>query len=58
MCEVADTLGIDGFEVEGEVLPDFPCPYCYEDFDIASLCAHLQDEHSDEPNITVCLKDP
>ncbi|PQM34882.1 protein DEHYDRATION-INDUCED 19-like [Prunus yedoensis var. nudiflora] len=49
-----DRLSIDDFEVEDEVRPDFPCPYCYEDFDIASLCSHLEDEHSCESKVTVC----
>ncbi|XP_015890770.1 protein DEHYDRATION-INDUCED 19 isoform X1 [Ziziphus jujuba] len=49
-----DRLSIDDFEVEDEVRPEFPCPYCYEDFDIASLCSHLEDEHSCESKVTVC----
>ncbi|BAT73691.1 protein DEHYDRATION-INDUCED 19-like isoform X1 [Vigna umbellata] len=49
-----DRLGIDDFDVEEEVRPDFPCPYCYEDFDIASLCSHLEDEHSCEARVTIC----
>ncbi|XP_044512370.1 protein DEHYDRATION-INDUCED 19 homolog 4-like isoform X2 [Mangifera indica] len=49
-----DRLSIDDFEVEDEVRPDFPCPYCYDDFDIASLCSHLEDEHSCESKVTVC----
>ncbi|XP_074272254.1 protein DEHYDRATION-INDUCED 19-like [Silene latifolia] len=49
-----DRLNMDDFEVEDEVRPDIPCPYCYEDFDIASLCAHLEDEHSCESRTTVC----
>ncbi|TXG47455.1 hypothetical protein EZV62_026749 [Acer yangbiense] len=55
-------LNIDDFEVEDDqVRPDFPCPYCYEDFDIASLCSHLEDEHSCESKVTIpaiewCLK--
>ncbi|MED6222465.1 hypothetical protein PIB30_064702 [Stylosanthes scabra] len=47
-----DRLGMDDFDVEEEVRPDFPCPYCYEDFDIASLCSHLEDEHSCESRVT------
>ncbi|KAH0717912.1 hypothetical protein KY285_013943 [Solanum tuberosum] len=47
-----DRLSIDDFEVEEEVRPDFPCPYCYEDFDIASLCSHLEEEHSCESRVT------
>ncbi|KAK4787266.1 hypothetical protein SAY86_011099 [Trapa natans] len=47
----------DGIELEEDVLSDFPCPYCYEDFDILSLCAHVEEEHPDESKITVCLHD-
>ncbi|KAK7362799.1 hypothetical protein VNO77_04922 [Canavalia gladiata] len=47
-----DRLGIDDFDVEEEVRPDFPCPYCYEDFDLASLCSHLEEEHSCESRVT------
>ncbi|OWM91198.1 protein DEHYDRATION-INDUCED 19-like isoform X1 [Punica granatum] len=50
----SDRLGIEGLELEDDLLPDFPCPYCYEDFDIASLCSHLEDEHSGESKTTVC----
>ncbi|KAK9267112.1 hypothetical protein L1049_010619 [Liquidambar formosana] len=49
-----DRLSVDDFEVEDEVRPDFPCPYCYEDFDVVSLCSHLEDEHSCESRVTVC----
>ncbi|MBA0557859.1 hypothetical protein Golob_014901 [Gossypium lobatum] len=48
-----DRLTIDDFEVDDEVRPDFPCPYCYEDFDIASLCSHLEDDHPCESKVTV-----
>ncbi|KAK1286948.1 hypothetical protein QJS10_CPB20g01870 [Acorus calamus] len=51
----SDRFGVDDFEVEEEeVRPDFPCPYCYEDHDIASLCTHLEDEHPFESKVTVC----
>lgn len=49
-----DRLNVDDFEVEEEIRPDFPCPYCYEDFDIGSLCSHLEDEHSCESKATIC----
>ncbi|XP_022724178.1 protein DEHYDRATION-INDUCED 19 homolog 4-like isoform X1 [Durio zibethinus] len=49
-----DRLSIDDFEVEDEVRPDFPCPYCYEDFDISSLCSHLENEHPCESKVTIC----
>ncbi|XP_016446423.1 protein DEHYDRATION-INDUCED 19 isoform X1 [Nicotiana tabacum] len=52
--QLVDRLSIDDFEIEEEVRPDFPCPYCYEDFDIASLCSHLEEEHSCESKVTVC----
>ena len=29
-----DQLGIDDFEVEDEVGPDFPCLYCYESLSV------------------------
>ncbi|KAJ6377215.1 hypothetical protein OIU76_026226 [Salix suchowensis] len=48
-----DRFNIDDFEVEEEVRPDFPCPYCDEDFDIGSLCSHLEDEHSYESKVAV-----
>ncbi|GJS32556.1 dehydration-induced 19-like protein [Tanacetum coccineum] len=48
-----DRLNVDHFEVEEDIRPDFPCPYCYEDFDIASLCSHLEDEHSCESRATI-----
>ncbi|KZV53228.1 protein DEHYDRATION-INDUCED 194-like [Dorcoceras hygrometricum] len=40
-----DRFGRDDFEVEEDHRSDFPCPYCFEEFDIASLCPHLEDEH-------------
>nr|XP_009395033.1 PREDICTED: protein DEHYDRATION-INDUCED 19 isoform X3 [Musa acuminata subsp. malaccensis] len=45
-----DRPSIDEFEMEEEeeVRPDFPCPYCYEDHDITSLCFHLEEEHGFE----------
>lgn len=49
-----DRLNFDDFEVEDDVRPDIPCPYCYQDLDIASLCNHLEDEHSSESRATIC----
>ncbi|XP_021765970.1 protein DEHYDRATION-INDUCED 19-like [Chenopodium quinoa] len=49
-----DRLNMDDFEMEDEIRPDIPCPYCYEEFDIGSLCTHLDDEHSCESRATVC----
>ncbi|XP_008798249.2 protein DEHYDRATION-INDUCED 19-like [Phoenix dactylifera] len=50
----SDRLGIDDVEMEEEVRLDFPCPYCYEDHDITSLCSHLEDEHAFESKAAVC----
>ncbi|XP_029119168.1 protein DEHYDRATION-INDUCED 19 homolog 4 isoform X2 [Elaeis guineensis] len=47
----SDRFVLDDFEMEEEVRPDFSCPYCYEDHDITSLCAHLEDEHLFESKI-------
>ncbi|KAL9234040.1 hypothetical protein vseg_008958 [Gypsophila vaccaria] len=49
-----DRMNMDEFEVDDEVKQDIPCPYCYEDFDISSLCNHLEDEHSCESQTTAC----
>ncbi|KAK4439973.1 protein dehydration-induced [Sesamum alatum] len=49
-----DRINLDDFEIEEEVRPDYPCPYCYEEFDVASLCSHLEDEHSCESKAIVC----
>lgn len=49
-----DRLSFDDIDVEEEIRPDFPCPYCYEDYDIVSLCSHLEDEHPFESKVTLC----
>lgn len=53
--KLLDRFNMDEFEVEDEIRPDIPCPYCYEEFDIGSLCTHLDDEHSCESRATVCF---
>ncbi|CAL9132525.1 hypothetical protein MUK42_16980 [Musa troglodytarum] len=50
----SDRLSVDDFEVEEEIWPDLPCPYCYEDHDLASLCSHLEEEHPFESKVAVC----
>ncbi|CAA7397455.1 unnamed protein product [Spirodela intermedia] len=49
-----DRLMFDDFDLEEDGRLDFPCPYCYEDHDIASLCSHLEEEHAFESKATVC----
>lgn len=50
----SDRSDVDEYEVEEEVRPDFPCPFCYEDHDITSLCSHLAEEHPFEAKVAVC----
>ncbi|PKU76712.1 Protein DEHYDRATION-INDUCED 19 like 4 [Dendrobium catenatum] len=51
----SDRLDFDEYKVEEEPRPDFPCPYCYEDHDIISLCSHLEDEHPFESKVVVSI---
>ncbi|EMS48255.1 hypothetical protein TRIUR3_33906 [Triticum urartu] len=30
--------------------PEVACPYCYEDYDLGSLCVHLEEDHPYEPH--------
>ncbi|WVZ99587.1 hypothetical protein U9M48_044857 [Paspalum notatum var. saurae] len=41
---------MEELDMDEEVRPEFACPYCYEDNDVASLCAHLEEEHPFEPH--------
>ncbi|AQK88431.1 Protein DEHYDRATION-INDUCED 19 [Zea mays] len=50
----SDRAGMDELEMDEEVRPEFPCPYCYEDHDVGSLCAHLEEEHPFEPQAAAC----
>lgn len=52
---LADRFGYDDIEPEDDGRSDFPCPYCYEDHDITSLCTHLEDEHPFESKVVVSL---
>lgn len=49
-----DRLGMDEFEVEEEIRQDSYCPYCYDDYDLTSLCTHLEEEHQSESKVVVC----
>lgn len=49
-----DRLSVDDFEADDEVRPEFACPYCCEDFDISSLCTHIEEEHLFESKGVVC----
>ncbi|KAF8716211.1 hypothetical protein HU200_026491 [Digitaria exilis] len=50
----SDRAGMDELDMDEEVRPEFACPYCYEDHDAASLCAHLEEEHPFEPHPAAC----
>ncbi|CAL9114832.1 unnamed protein product [Musa textilis] len=40
---------------EDDSRAEFPCPFCFEDFDLVGLCCHLDDEHPMEvKNEIVC----
>ncbi|KAB8100579.1 hypothetical protein EE612_031146 [Oryza sativa] len=45
----ADRAGMEEVDMDEEVRPEFACPYCYEDHDVVSLCAHLEEEHPSSP---------
>ncbi|KAM0864544.1 hypothetical protein ACQ4PT_043855 [Festuca glaucescens] len=34
--------------------PEVACPYCYEDYDLGSLCVHLDQDHPYEPHPAPC----
>jgi hypothetical protein len=53
----ADPAGMEELDMDEEVRPEFACPYCYDDHDVASLCAHLEEEHPFEPHaaVSVCV---
>jgi len=47
-------FNFDELEGDDDVRADFTCPFCYEDFDIALLCCHLEDEHCIETKNALC----
>ncbi|RLM75722.1 hypothetical protein C2845_PM15G19060 [Panicum miliaceum] len=49
---------MEELDMDEEVRPEFPCPYCYEDHAVASLCAHLEEEHPFEPHAAVSVDTP
>ncbi|KAF7104855.1 hypothetical protein CFC21_105719 [Triticum aestivum] len=52
----ADQAGMDELDMDGDEnvgRPNFACSYCYEDHDIASLIAHLEEDHPFEPHAAI-----
>ena len=41
------SLDMEELDMDGEkaARPEFAYPYCYEDHEVASLCAHVEEEH-------------
>ena len=44
---LARRLEIEELDMDGEkaARPEFAYPYCYADHEVASLCAHVEEEH-------------
>lgn len=47
-------MGIDDMKVDYDMRAEFVCPFCDLDFDIATLCCHLEDHHPFESSNAVC----
>lgn len=47
-------VSLDEVEGEDDSQREFACPFCYEDFDIGSLCYHLEHEHHLESKSAAC----
>lgn len=43
----------DDFEGDNALF-EFSCPFCYMEYDIGSLCSHLEEEHRFESKSVVC----
>lgn len=47
-------FNFDELEGDDDIRADFTCPFCFEDFDIALLCCHLEDEHCIDTKNALC----
>lgn len=47
-------MGIDDMKVDYDMRAEFTCSFCDLDFDIATLCRHLEDHHPFESSNAVC----
>ncbi|PON96746.1 Dehydration-induced protein [Trema orientale] len=45
---------LDAVEGDEDTKPCFPCPFCYVDIEVTSLCIHLQEEHCFDLRTAVC----
>lgn len=48
------TLSHDDLEARDDMQIEFTCPFCSGEFDIVSLCSHIEGEHCFEPKAAVC----
>ncbi|KFK37978.1 hypothetical protein AALP_AA3G054400 [Arabis alpina] len=47
-------LGFEEIDGEEEFREEFACPFCSDDFDIVSLCCHIDEDHPMEAKNGVC----
>lgn len=45
LFETDNHLNMDGSEGEDDSRAYFPCPFCYVEIELHTLCSHLQEEH-------------
>ncbi|KAF4350333.1 hypothetical protein F8388_010889 [Cannabis sativa] len=48
------SFALDATDEDEDVKPCFPCPFCYVDIEVTSLCIHLQEEHCFDLKNAVC----
>lgn len=47
-------LSHDDIKAHDDMRIEFSCPFCCADFDIGSLCSHIEEEHCFESKAVVC----
>lgn len=47
-------MSLDDIEGEDDLRIELPCPYCFESFELTSLCGHLECEHCFEVKSVIC----
>ncbi|KAH7435626.1 hypothetical protein KP509_06G072400 [Ceratopteris richardii] len=47
-------LSHDDSDIHDNIQIEFPCPFCGGEFDIGSLCFHIEEEHCFESKAVVC----
>lgn len=48
------TISHEDLEAHDDMLIEFTCPFCCGEFDIGSLCSHIEEKHCFEPKAAVC----